>query len=78
MSKTNIRKSKRVKTAVAKPGSLHPAGSTLSQCFVEHAARETCWMREHAKECEYQAAHDAGVRRGVWLHCALLAQERKA
>jgi hypothetical protein len=48
-----------------------------AQCFLEHAARETVWMREHAKQCEYQAAHDAGVRRQVWLHAALLAQEKK-
>jgi hypothetical protein len=45
---------------------------------MEHGARETVWIREHAKQCEYQAAHDAGVRRGVWMMAALLAQERKA
>lgn len=46
-----------------------------AQCFLEHAARETAWMAAHAKNCEYAAAHDAGVRRAVWLNAALLAQE---
>lgn len=48
-----------------------------ANCFLEHAARETVWMRQHAKECNYAAAHDASVRRGVWLTAALYAQEKK-
>lgn len=43
-----------------------------ANCFLEHAARETVWMREHGKQCDYQAAHEASIRRGVWLHAALL------
>jgi hypothetical protein len=48
-----------------------------AQCFLEHAARETAWMREHGKNCDYLAAHTASVRRDVWLHAALLAQEKR-
>lgn len=50
----------------------------LSQCFLEHAARETQWATESAKECDYRAASDALVRRSVWLMAALIAKERKA
>lgn len=80
MSKTNIKKSKSVATAKAKPGSLHPAGSTptLSQCYLEHAARETQMMAEFSKDCDYHHAYRADIRRGVWLTAALIAQERKA
>jgi hypothetical protein len=48
-----------------------------SQCFLEHAARETVWMRQHAEECDYASAYTAGIRRSVWLHAALLAQEKR-
>lgn len=48
-----------------------------SQCFLEHAARETVWMREHAENCDYLSAHAAKIRREVWLHAALLAQEKQ-
>lgn len=48
-----------------------------AQCFLEHAARETVWMREHGKQCNYLGAHEASIRRQVWLHAALLAQEKK-
>ena len=80
MSKTSIRKSKRVETAKAKPGSLHPACSTrtLADCYLEHAARETAWASQYSKQCEYQLAANALERRGVWLTAALIAQERKA
>lgn len=47
-----------------------------AQCFLEHAARETVWARTHAKQCDYQAASDCLIRRGVWLYAALLAQEK--
>jgi len=50
---------------------------TLSQCFLEHAARETAWARASAKECDYQHAAKCIVCRDVFLHCALIAQERK-
>ena len=61
-------------------GSVQRRGSTptLSQCYLEHAARETAWASEHSKQCEYQAAANALERRGVWLMAALIAQERKA
>lgn len=48
-----------------------------AHCFLEHAARETAWMRHYSKQCDYIAAHDAGVRRGVWIQAALLAQGEK-
>jgi len=48
-----------------------------AQCFLEHAARETAWASQFSKECNYIGAHDALVRRGVWLHAALLAQEKR-
>ena len=38
-----------------------------ANCFLEHAALETERMRVLAKNCEYQSAHDAGVRRGMAL-----------
>ena len=56
-----------------------PTGSTLlSQCYLEHAARETQWAAENSTQCDYQAAANALTRRGVWLMAALIAQERKA
>jgi len=58
------------KTAAGKPP------SHWANCFLEHAARETVWMREHGKNCDYAAAHNAQVRREVWLYAALLAQEK--
>lgn len=48
-----------------------------SDCFLEHAARETVWMREHSKACNYASAHLAQVRREVWLYAALLAKGGK-
>lgn len=62
---------KKPKVEVTKTEATHWAN-----CFLEHAARETEWMRANAKECQYAAAHDASVRRGVWLTAALYAQER--
>jgi hypothetical protein len=47
----------------------------LAKCFLEHAARETAYMRSYSNDCAYLMAHEAGVRRGVFLHAALLAQE---
>lgn len=67
-------------TEPAKPRSVQRGGSTptLSQCYLEHAARETAWAAQHSKQCEYQAAANALERRGAWLMAALIAQERKA
>jgi hydroxyacyl-ACP dehydratase HTD2-like protein with hotdog domain len=53
-----------------------PTKDHWAQCFLEHAARETAWMGQHAKQRNYASAHDASVRRQVWLHAALLAQEQ--
>jgi hypothetical protein len=47
-----------------------------SDCYMEHAARETQWMAQHAKECNYASAHAAQIRREVWLYAALLAKEQ--
>jgi len=62
-----------------KPNEIKPAmtikADSLIACFVVKAAQETRWMREHAKQCEYSAAHNCGVRREVWLHAALMTQE---
>ena len=55
-----------------------PTGSTLSQCYLEHAARETAWMAQNAQDCNYAAAAAGETRRGVWLMAALIAQERKS
>ena len=51
---------------------------SLSQCYLEHAARETQWMAEFSKDCDYHHAYRADIRRDVWLMAALIAQERKA
>ena len=56
----------------------HGSTPTLSQCYLEHAARETQWAAESSKQCDYQTAANALTRRGVWLMAALIAQERKA
>lgn len=50
---------------------------TLSQCYLEHAARETVWMKHHAKGCDYAAANNACERRNAFLTAALIAQGRK-
>jgi hypothetical protein len=47
-----------------------------AQCFLEHAARETAWIAQHMKECNYISAHNAQIRREVWLYAALLAQDK--
>jgi hypothetical protein len=78
MSKTSKKSKRRAKPTseavlAGARGSAHWA-----QCYLEHAARETAWAAQSAKECNYSAAHDAVVRRGVWLHAALLAQEKSA
>ena len=52
--------------------------ASLSQCYLEHAARETAWMTQNGKDCNYAAAAAGEARRGVWLMAALIAQERKA
>lgn len=54
-----------------------PRPPTLSRCFLQRAAEETSWAAECAKECEYQAAANAIMRRDVWLMAALIARERK-
>ena len=72
-----MKKEKSVKMGASK-ASRAVNGSMLAQCFIEHAARETAWMREHSKQCEYASAHNASVRREVWLMAALIAQEKKA
>lgn len=79
MSKKTIKQPKTPIEAQAKPDSLQQPGSTrtLADCFLEHAARETAWMSQFGKECNYRSAADAEVRRGVWLMAALIAQERK-
>lgn len=70
-----------MKTKTTQP-KKKPAGKAArgpehwARCFLEHAARETEWAARNARECNYSAAHDALVRRGVWLHAALLAQEK--
>ena len=48
---------------------------TVSGCFLKHAARETAWAARYAKDCDYISAHNALVRRGVWLTAALIVQE---
>lgn len=58
-----------------KPSKPKPAPH-WSRCFLEHAARETAWARSRAKECDYAGAYVALIRRDVWLHAALLAQEK--
>lgn len=74
MTKSKSKNRKRpAAVAGAARGSAHWA-----HCYLEHAARETAWAAQNAKECNYSAAHDALVRRGVWLHAALLAQEKSA
>ena len=80
MSKKNVKQPKTKVEAKAQPDSLQQLGSTrtLADCYLEHAARETTWMSQFGKECNYRSAADAEVRRGVWLMAALIAQERKA
>lgn len=51
--------------------------SHWAHVFLEQAARETVWARQFSKDCRYIDAHDALMRRGVWLHAALLAQGEK-
>ena len=58
-----------------KPSKPKPAPH-WSRCFLEHAAEEAARARRHAKECQYLLAHTAIIRRDVWLHAALLAQEK--
>jgi hypothetical protein len=74
------KKSKRVAkpTGEAVLAATHGSTRTLSNCYLEHAARETQWAADSSKQCDYQAAANALERRGVWLVAALIAQERKA
>lgn len=76
--KTKHQKQAKRGTSTAKPLRAARGSAHWAQCYLEHAARETAWAAQNAKECNYSAAHDALVRRGVWLHAALLAQEKSA
>lgn len=58
------------------PLKLGTGPARWAKCYLEHAVRETACMAQNAKVCDYAAAHDAAVRREVWLHAALLAQEQ--
>lgn len=77
--KTTHQKQAKRGTPTAKPlRAARGSTPTLSQCYLEHAARETQWAAESSKQCDYQTAANALTRRGVWLVAALIAQERKA
>ena len=76
--KTKRQKQAKRGTPTAKPLRAARGSEHWAHCYLEHAARETAWAAQSAKECNYSAAHDALVRRGVWLHASLLAQEKSA